>query len=261
MAAGREVRLAVTLAAVAGFVDAACYLTLHQLFVAHVTGDTNLLGQRLGRGDLVGAVPLAVTIVCFAVSIAVATACVEVATRRGVHSPLAGALVAEALLLALVMAYGERLVRHGTIPGRTAGGYYVLLCCAVSALGIQTAAFVKCGGRTIRTTYLSGMSTRLGQELANVLLPPPRADEPSYVRDRLGLGGQLESGRGAELYLSLVVAFVAGASFAVWCVLRIELWALALPIAALLLAAAVDGRRPAPSPAAATPRGRARPSR
>jgi uncharacterized membrane protein YoaK (UPF0700 family) len=247
MSASRTARLAVVLAAVAGFVDAACYLTLHRLFVAHVTGDSNLLGQHIGRGDVTGAIPLAVTILVFALSIFLATIGIELATRRRLRSPLALALLAEALLLLVVMVDGS--------PGRGLGGYYVLLVLAVADVGIQTAALAKCGGRTVRTTYLSGMTTRFAQELAHSVVAPADRRAPSYLRDELGLD---EHARSVWLYAALVVAFVAGASLAAFSVVRIALWSLAFPVAVLLGLAGGAFAAAGSHPAAATPRGPAR---
>ena len=235
MSQSRPARLALTLAAVAGFVDAACYLTLHRLFVAHVSGDANLFGQHLGRGDLGGAVPLAVAVGFFAASVTAATVGMELATRRRWPSPLALALVVEAMLLAFLMCYGGPEIREGTIPGHAVGGYYLLLFCAVSAMGVQTAALTKAGQRTVRTTYISGMTTRFAQELANLLLPPPSWECPSYTRDTLGLNSRRCSLRGALLYAGLAVCFMIGAVAAVYAVLRIDLWALTFPVAALVL--------------------------
>jgi uncharacterized membrane protein YoaK (UPF0700 family) len=140
---GRQARLAILLAGVAGSVDAACYLVLHRTFVAHVTGNTNEIGHAVARGRLAGAAPVAVAVLCFAVSITVATVAIELATRRRWRSPTAVALAFEALLVSALMAYGQSLLRHGTIPGQAPGGFYAPLVLAVSAMGLQAAAVTK----------------------------------------------------------------------------------------------------------------------
>ncbi|HEY7396905.1 MAG TPA: DUF1275 family protein, partial [Gaiellaceae bacterium] len=194
----RQIALAVWLAAIAGFVDAVGYLVLRQIFVAHMTGNTNQLGQRLGRGDLGGAVPLAVAVGVFVGSIAGFTVVLEAAMRRRMRSPAAVAFVLEAGLVVLFMLVGGAALEHDVLPDRGAA-FYVCLTSAIAAMGAQTAAVTKWGSRTVRSTYVSGMLTRLGQESAALLVGSTRG--PSYVHDRLGLGARRESLVGAAAYL------------------------------------------------------------
>ena len=249
----RQAGLAILLASVAGFVDAAGYIVLHGIFVAHVTGDTNLLGQRLGRGDLPGALPLVAIVGVFLCAVALVTALVELATRRRWRSPTVAALALEAALVAAFMVYGSRLLRNGTIPGHGIGGYYVLLALAGCAMGPQAATVTKWGGRTIRTTYMSGMTTRLAQNAVNALARPGRDGEPSYLRDHLGLESRGASARAAVVYVALWGAFLGGAVLGSWGELRFGLWTLGFPLGGLVLAVLVDLRRPA----VAVPRNRA----
>lgn len=236
-------RLAILLASVAGFVDAAGYIVLHGIFVAHITGDTNLLGQRLGRGDLAGAVPLVVAVVVFVLAVALVTAAIEGVARRGRRSPTLPALAFDAGLVAAFMAYGSVRFHHGTIPGHGVDGFYVLLALAACAMGTQAATVTKWGSKTIRTTYVSGMMTRFAQNVVNALAPR-RDDAPSYLRDQLGLEGRAESARAAVVYLALWSAFLGGAVLGAWAELRFALWSLAFPLGALVLAVLADLRRP-----------------
>jgi uncharacterized membrane protein YoaK (UPF0700 family) len=156
------------LAGVAGLVDAAGYLLLGGVFVAHVTGNSSHIGQRLGVGDLHAALPAIAMIGLFVASIAVVTAVID---RTGRRMP---ALALESALLAALAA--------------SPAAFWLQLALAVCAMGAQTAAVTKLGDRTVRTTYLSGMATRLGQGLV-------RGDP-----------------RGIVLYTALVVCFVGGAT-------------------------------------------------
>lgn len=242
--AGRQVRLALLLAPVAGFVDVTSYLVLHRLFVAHVTGNTTEIGQRLGGGGLRDAVPVGVAVFSFAVSIALVTIAIELATRRGWRSPTAVALAIEIALLATFMGYGSTLLRRGAVPGYGAGGFYVLLTLGVCSMGLQTAAVTKWGRRTIRTTYMSGMATRLAQDLANLVLPACETEGRSYLRDQLGLTTRRDSASTAPVYLGLWLGFLAGAILGGWAVTQFELWGLGFPIGALVVGLAIDVRRP-----------------
>ena len=208
-----------------------------------MTGNTTTLGIAAGRGNADALVPLAVAVTVFVIAIAAATAALELGARRGRPSTAAAALVAEAVLIAVFMLDGRRLVRDGTVPGHSVGGFYVLLAIAVVAMGIQTASLTRALGRTLRTTFVSGMLTSFIQELVNVVAPPARA-QPSFLRDELGLGGRRESLAQVGLHLGVWASFLAGAVWGGFGVHRWTTWALVAPIGALLAAAAVDLRRP-----------------
>jgi uncharacterized membrane protein YoaK (UPF0700 family) len=222
----RTAGLAVLLAAVAGFIDAAGYLLLNGLFVAHITGDTDRFGQALGRGSLSAAAPIGLAVFEWTASIAAVTLALEVATRRGLRSPAAAALTLEAALVAVLMSW------H-------AAGFYAREALAVCAMGTQTATVAKWGRQTIRTTYLSGMLTRLAQNAANVLAPPA-ATARSYLRDTLGLDDRRRSAVLTAFFLLLWVGFAAGGAFGAWATQRWQLWGLGFPLGGLGLAIALE---------------------
>lgn len=225
----RQIALAVWLAAIAGFVDAVGFLVLHRIFVAHMTGNTNQVGQRLGRGDAAGAAPVLVAVASFVVSIAIVTIGLEAASRRHARSPTALALALEAVLLTIFMVYGSYALVNGAIPGGH-GGFYLCIVVVVAAMGAQTACVTSWGKRTVRTTYISGMLTRLGQEAAGLLLGP---------------GPRRAAWASTGAYLSLWLAFVCGGAVGALALGRYDLWSLALPVGALLAAAATDWWKPA----------------
>jgi uncharacterized membrane protein YoaK (UPF0700 family) len=226
--------LGLWLAAVAGFVDAVGYIQLHNLFVAHMTGNTNQLGQRLALTHLSAAVPLMVAVASFVGSIALVTVLTDLADEKGLRSPTAAGLVVEAALLALFMASGSMVTRHDTVPGHSVS-FYVCAVSAVCAMGAQTAAVSKWGGRTIRTTYISGMLTRLGQQLARL---PQIHRRGGSSKDREAHPGM------AAVYFALFLGFLGGGVLGTWTVSRISLWSLALPLGAVATAAVVDWWRP-----------------
>lgn len=238
MRPGRQARLAVLLATVAGFVDACGYLLLHEIFVAHMTGNTDQLGQSLGA-SIGHVVPLIVAPATFVCSIGLTTILVELGTRAGRRSPTALALAAELGLLAAAMGYGAGVVHHGAVTGLGAP-FYAVLVLLVAAMGAQTATVTTCGSHTIRTTYISGMLTRLSQEVANLALGPRADDGPSFLGERLNLGGRRGSARRALVYLSLWAGFLAGAVFGAFAVVRWQLWSLGFPLGGVALALALD---------------------
>jgi uncharacterized membrane protein YoaK (UPF0700 family) len=231
---------AVLLALAAGAVDAVSFIVLHHTFTANMTGNSTQLGISGGRADAKALVPLAVAVATFVGSIALATAGIEVATRRRLRAAIAPVLVLEAALLAVFMVDGHRLLRDNTVPDHT-GGFYLLLVVAVVAMGVQTASLTKALGTTVRTTYVSGMLTYLGQEAVSLFVPED--GKPSYLRDEVGLPGRHGSAVRLGLRLSVWAAFVGGAAWGGYGERRWTTWALAVPVGAVLTAALLDLRR------------------
>jgi uncharacterized membrane protein YoaK (UPF0700 family) len=224
----RQAALAVLLAGVAGFVDAVGYLLLHGLFVAHITGDTDKVGQGLARASFATTAPIALAVLEWTLSIAVATLAIELATRRGMRAPVAVALAVEAALIAALMGWRP-------------SGFHAREALAVCAMGVQTATVAKWGRQTIRTTYLSGMLTRLAQAAAHLVARPAR-NEPSYLRDTLGLDDRRHSAVMSLLYVSLWLGFVGGAVAGAWTTKHWQLWGLSLPLAGLGVALGLELR-------------------
>jgi uncharacterized membrane protein YoaK (UPF0700 family) len=231
------------LAAAAGTVDAITFTVLHQIFTANMTGNTTTLGIAAGRGNVATLVPLGVAVAVFVVAIVLATVVIEIASRRGAHATAAPMLLLEAALLAVLMVDGHHILHNNTAPDHRIGGFYVLLTLAVLAMGVQTATLTKALGRTLRTTFVSGLLTTFGQELVNALAPEP-GERGSYLRGELGLGGRRESARGLCLHLAVWLAFLAGAVWGGFAEPHWRTWPLAAPIAAVLAAGAIDLRDP-----------------
>jgi uncharacterized membrane protein YoaK (UPF0700 family) len=190
--------VALVLAAVAGFLDAVGYLTLRHLFTAHMTGNASKLGVLAARGDPTLVPALALAPLLFVVGIAGGTLLVD---RGRAWMTLAG----ESLLVAVYMTVGS-VVAHSVVD------VDVLVAVATLALGLQTAALTHVGDETTRTTYLSGMLTRLAQ----------------------GLARGAERGRLA-LLASLWLVYVAGAALGAYTLSGVGMPCLALPLAVLVL--------------------------
>jgi uncharacterized membrane protein YoaK (UPF0700 family) len=207
--------LALLLAAVAGFTDVVGYLTLHQVFTAHMTGNTSKLGIALGRSDGGAALPLASAVLLFSAGVISGTVACELGRRWQ-------ALLGEAVLLTAFMAVAATAVKHGTVPGHTLMGFYLLLALATGALGVQTAALTHIGAATVRTSYISGVLTNLAQSAARRLLGRPSEDaQPA-------------------LWAGLCAAYLGAATLAATSVNPAGAWCLAGPVGLLVWAAAVD---------------------
>lgn len=219
----REKRwLALLLAAVAGFVDAIGFVTLKGLFTAHMSGNTAQLGVFLGRGRLRDALPLAVAPLVFVLAIAAGAAAIELVPRRAA----AAVLTAEAALVAAFMVYGRGVVAGETVSDHSPGGFYVLATLAIAAMALQTTALTQVSGRTVRTTYVTGVLTSFAQE---------------SVRRLLGRGGDAAR---ARLLAAIWLLYVAGATLGSFALHRLDLWALAIPLGFLAVVIAAELLRP-----------------
>jgi uncharacterized membrane protein YoaK (UPF0700 family) len=237
-----QVAAALLLAGAAGAVDAVSFIVLHSIFTANMTGNTTSLGIALGRADTASAVPLVVAVAVFVAAIGIGTAGIELVTRKGLRATAAPAFLLEAALVAAFMVDGRHVLRHNTAPDHALGGFYVLLALAVVAMGVQTAALAQALGSVLRTTFVSGLLATFVQELVNLVVPAP--SDRSYLRDELSVGSRRQSLHRLCLHLGVWLCFVAGGVWGAWAEGRWTTWALALPVGALLAAAAVDAARP-----------------
>lgn len=113
----------------------------------------------------------------------------------------------------------------------------------VLAIGVQAAAVQQVGGETIRTTYVSGVLTRIGQHAANAALPAPNGKR-SFLRDVVGLGDRGGSAWHTLYLASLWSLYGGGAILGIFLDGRIRLTAMLVPIGVLLAIAARDLWRP-----------------
>jgi uncharacterized membrane protein YoaK (UPF0700 family) len=215
------ITLALTLAAVAGFVDAVGFIVLRGLFTAHMSGNAAQVGVRVGHGDIGAAVPLLVAIVLFVIGAGLGSTLEVLGRRRG--AGIALTLGIQAALIAAFMAYGEAKIGTGKVADHELSGFYVLATFAILAMGLQAASIRRVGGQAIRTTYISGVLTDLGRGIAGLLHE-----------------GKAETAVG--LLAGIGLCYLAGASVGSLAHTAVGMWALALPLAALVVAAAVAPR-------------------
>lgn len=243
-----HLRLAAALAVVAGFVDAVGYITLHGLFVAHMSGNSVKFGVHAGHGSLSAAAPAGIAVVLFVFGVAAGTVAAEAGARGRLRSLAAIVLSIQATLILAFMVYGSTLLVGHRVPGRSLGGFYVLAGLAIVSMGMQTAALRQLGGRTISTTYVTGVLTSLTQEAANYVFwlrdRAGRDERHSFLSRTLGLGTRRESRDRILLLGSVWLSYVAGGLLGSFLDSRYELWALLLPLGVLLVVIGVDLRRP-----------------
>jgi len=221
--------VAVTLALVGGFVDAVGYITLLGVFIAHMSGNSAAMGAHFGQGKTVAGLARAAPIPLFVIGVAAGAIIIDVLARRGVRSTAAVVLGLEASLLLAVMLLGDSSLTHGVVAAQKGWTFYALIFLAAAAMGLQTSALRRLAGQTVRTTFVTGMLTHLGEEAAKFVLPSTR---PSASSSRLRL-------------LTLVwVFYAAGAILGGWAHNQWALNALVAPLVVLVVVVGVDLVRP-----------------
>ena len=153
-AAAANYALAVTLSALAGFVDASGYIHFHHLFVSFMSGNSTQTMVAAAGGDLSKVEVVGRTIVLF-ISGVVLGEIVGVISKRWESSLV---LVIETALLGAALAS----LQLGLGEGWTAG----LLALA---MGVQNAAVHNAEGISVALTYVTGTLVHVGRSLAHAL--------------------------------------------------------------------------------------------
>jgi uncharacterized membrane protein YoaK (UPF0700 family) len=236
---------ALLLAAVAGSVDAIGYLTVAQLFIAHMSGNSVRVGIFIGERSWGAMFERAFPIPMLVLGVMAGAILTEVGLRRRVAATLSVMLALECLLLAAFALFGRTLLVGGEIPPADGWRFYLAVALPTVALGLQNAALRRVGGHTVRTTFVTGMLSDLaeaavacgfwirdavagGRAMADVLRVLP--DEESLHR--------------FALYSAIWLLYIAGAVCGTLFELRALLNALAFPIAVLALLACWNLFRP-----------------
>ncbi|MET3665626.1 YoaK family protein [Caulobacter sp. 1776] len=197
-----EVVLAVTLAGVAGYVDAIGFLKLGGFFVSFMSGNSTRLGVGLATANGAAVATVLRLVVAFVAGV-VLGALTARAFGENRRSPV---LIVEAALLAL----GASLVALGF---GTAGMIAVAM-----AMGAENAVFQRNGDVAVGLTYMTGALVKAGQRIAGALVGGEPSDWLRYVLLWTGLaaGGAL----GAVTYVTIgaaalwvAVAVVLGGAF------------------------------------------------
>lgn len=141
--------LAIALAALAGFVDAAGFLAADRYFVSFMSGNTTRLGVDLASAPGMAWLP-ALLIGAFVAGV---TGGAVIAQRAGARrKPVVLALVAALLGLAALLRTGA-----ATMP---------MLALLAAAMGALNNTFQRNGAVSVGLTYMTGALVRMGQGLA-----------------------------------------------------------------------------------------------
>lgn len=165
--------LARALAANAGFVDGAGYVALVRLFTAHQSGNSVGLGVAIGAGDWTDIWRRGLAIGAFAIGVGAGTALVEMERHRHGHRSAALLAGLEVMLLAVALVVGQVASAGHVLSASRTGPYAVLAISLAAAMGVQTVSLRRVGGRTVRTTFVTGVVTNIAENLVVAWNRPP----------------------------------------------------------------------------------------
>jgi uncharacterized membrane protein YoaK (UPF0700 family) len=195
----RNVLLACTLSALAGYVDGIGFLHLGGLYVSFMSGNSTRMGVALAEGQWVAAAAPLGLIVLFVIGAAAGSLIV---LGHGVHRQ-PWLLLAEALLLAAgALAYAFDLP-------------IAAVAAIVLAMGLENAVFQIEGGAGLGLTYVTGALVKVGQLAAAALKGGPRWGWVSNLLLWAALAAGSVLGGLAYLWINLAaVWFAAGSALA-----------------------------------------------
>lgn len=215
---------ALALTMLAGCVDAAGFITFAGLFVAHMSGNSAALGAWFGQGLWEKGLPHLFAIPVFVAGLVIGYFFMQ---ERPTSRRCAALLTVEAALIgAFVVAH----VLHGrpeflTVP------YFAMASLLLLAMGMQNSTLRQIGRTAFPSTYVTGVLDTLGRSLA-ALLAALHARKPASDDAR-------QAAAAGSLWLCYALGAVAGSAALV----TFGAGILALPVAGLLIVAAILFRR------------------
>jgi uncharacterized membrane protein YoaK (UPF0700 family) len=218
-------------------VDALGWLTLDEVFTAHMSGNTVGLTVHVALGDWSEVAKRAAVIAYFLLGLAAGATMVTVAYRRGTPNGFTGALAIEACVLVAFVAAAELLTQGAPVPRSATGAYFAMLAAPPFAMGIQSATLRRAASTRARTTYLTGILTRLVENLV--------AWTACIVDRRCGRAREADetkARRHAAVLASIFAVYATGGIAAALLERLAAVRAFVLPIALLAVAIALDLR-------------------
>jgi uncharacterized membrane protein YoaK (UPF0700 family) len=165
-------RLAASLSALAGFVDAVGFLNLGGFFVSFMSGNSTRLAAGIAEGSSWTWLALAL-IAAFVSGVAGGTRVARSAKKRSRSAVL---ILVAILLVAACLTAG-------------AGFATASVLLAAVAMGAENAVFMRDGGLPVGLTYMTGTLVRLGQELGGMGSGNERGAWKAYAWHWLALVG------------------------------------------------------------------------
>jgi len=218
-----EGRLAISLALIAGYVDAYGIVALG-VYVSFMSGNTTQAGAQTGQGHFAPAVPSALAIIFFIIG----NFAGALLTHPGLRHSRQILLGAVAALLAVVMGVTSSVSLNAD----------VWIAVIALAMGMMNTTLSQIGGETVSLTFVTGDLARIARHLAMSILQSP-----------------VQGARGSwdtHLYRAFIVmrvwgGFLIGAVLSGAATPHFGAWVLLLPFLILLVLAACSGAEAASS--------------
>lgn len=191
--------MAISLAAVAGFVDAHLFLHVTSVFVANMSGNMVRVGIEVGDGHWSTAAGSLAALIAFTSGVIAAIAHHDRQLRSGRRVRPDQLLIAEMLLtlaLPLLLIFGH--VEFAASPGWRHVGIIAL---GAFAMGIQASALRRVGEIAVATTYGTGTIVRIGEKAALAL----------RQAERVGGSRRITT---VTVLVAVLVSYIGGAALA-----------------------------------------------
>jgi uncharacterized membrane protein YoaK (UPF0700 family) len=237
--------IALWLTFAAGIVDIVGYLAVYHTFVAHMTGDTVHLGNKLAIADWNEAAKPAAVIVSFIIGSIIGRAVIEAGARKHRRTVASVTLLAEVVLIMVFTWLGEPIAHPSQSQLISLRAVCGLLALLAAAMGLQTATLTRIGPLTVHTTFVTGMLNKFAQAVSEWLF---------WVHDELRgkarLAAILRASRqhsafqSAYFVFAIWISYMVGAVAGTWMNSHWSLRTMYIPAAILFLAVAVDQFRP-----------------
>lgn len=194
-----------------GYVDTMGFLTLQNLFTAHVTGNFVMIGDALANGSSgIYAKLLALPVFCITILI---SRSIMLRLAPSDHRALRAMLVVKVALFAVAAGFA---IWHGPFDVPDSPGLILTGMVLVAAMAIQNGIHRVHLKDAPPTTLMTGTTTQIMLDLAQ-LLYPQSTEDPAVVRARM------------TRFLIAVVVFAAGCALAALGYVVLGLWSYVIP--------------------------------
>jgi uncharacterized membrane protein YoaK (UPF0700 family) len=233
--------VALLLTFAAGIVDIVAYISVYHYFVAHMTGTTVHLGNKLVRSEWNDVAKSGIVILSFVAGSVVGRTVIEAGARAQRRTVASITLITEAFLVLSFMLIHHFATAQAPAQELRLSTICALLAFLAAAMGLQTATLTRIGPLTIHTTFVTGMLNKFAQSVSQWLfwLHDHWAErfnitatvQPTAFRNALFM---------AAIWTSYLVGSVTGTVMdSKWSVA-----ALFVPVGILLLSAGIDQVQP-----------------
>lgn len=223
--------IAALLTWVAGYVDAAGFISLGRIYTANMSGNSVAIGIQISGLSWFEMFRRLWPVLMYVLGLLICRILLEAGTRQRVRSIASVAFAFEIAFLVPVCIAGA--MPHGAAPNRQ----FAFVALLALAMGAQNGALTRFSSLTLHTGFVTGTLVKFAEHFAKYLM---------QVFDRMR--GREATGK-KPLRLSAVLcgiylAYVAGAACGGFTHYVLKLRALVVPVGCLLALIAVDLKRP-----------------